>query len=181
MLVDTGSVYNIGTMKAWQRLHQLASPLVGKDDMVTFVSASGDDLGYTHGCVLDAQIGSDRHPVVMKVVTKMEESFSLLLGIDCLAALQGTIDFNSSHVQLRDCYGDPHSFVFEPVTPQKPLMASNLSRLRNRSWRPLKTISARLGVPRSASQASGPKNRREKSLRGAQPSAPWLPLLSLAC
>ena len=55
--------------------------------------------------------------MVMKVVTKMEESFPLLLGMDGLAALQGTIDFNSSHVQLRDCHGDPHNFAFEPFTP----------------------------------------------------------------
>jgi hypothetical protein len=104
--------------------------LVQKDGMATFISASGNDFGYTHWCVLDAQVGSDHRPVVMKVVTKMEESFPLLLGMDGLAALQGTIDFNSSHVQLRDCQGDPHNFVFEPITPKKPLMTPAQNHIR---------------------------------------------------
>ena len=120
-------------MKAWQRLHALGlagPPVVEKDDMVAFLSTSGDDLGYTHWCVLDAQVGSDRRPLVMKVVTKMEESFPLLLDMDGLAALQGTIDFNSSNVQLRDYHGDPHNFAFEPVTPQKPLMTPAQNHIR---------------------------------------------------
>jgi hypothetical protein len=132
MLINTGSVYNIGTMKAWRRLRKLglAGPLVEKDDMVTLVSASGDDLGYTHWSVLDARFGSDRRPMVLKIVTKMEESFPLLMGMDGLAALQGAIDFIASHVQLHDCQGDPHNFAFEPVTPQKPLMTPAQNHLR---------------------------------------------------
>ena len=132
VLIDTGSVYNIGTMNAWRRLRKLglAGPLVEKDDMVTFVSASGDDLGYTHWSILDAQVGSDRRPMVLKIATKMEETFPLIMGMDGLAALQGTIDFIASHVQLRDCQGCPHSFAFEPVTPQKPLMTPAQNHVR---------------------------------------------------
>ena len=98
--------------------------------MATFVSASGDDNGYTHWCVLDAQVGSNRRPVVMKVVTKMEETFLLLLSMDGLVALQGTIDFSSSHVQLRDCHGDPQNFALEPVTPYKLLMTPAQNHIR---------------------------------------------------
>jgi hypothetical protein len=69
----------------------LASELVEKTDNVQFVSATGDDLGYTHCAVLYLQVAGESRPVNAKVVSKMDDSFPFLLGLQGLTTLGGVV------------------------------------------------------------------------------------------
>ena len=110
------------TRTEWQRLFDggTASVLVPKADGITFISATGDDLGYTHWAVVDFPVAGTSRKVVVRVVDNMEQTFPVLLGLDGLAAAKGITNHIDSVVTFRDDVGVDHQYPFEPVVPQAP-------------------------------------------------------------
>ena len=124
VLLDTGSLHTIITWLEWHRLHAAggASALVEKTDGITFISASGDDLGYTHWAVVYLPVANELKPVVCRVVTNMEPSFPFLLGMDGLTACGGIVNFVDSLVTFRSDAGEDLPYDFEGVEPQSPYL-----------------------------------------------------------
>ena len=122
ILLDPGSLHTIITWLEWQRLHAAgqASELVAKTDGITFISASGDDLGYTHWAVVYLPVANGWRAVVTRVVTNMEPSFPFLLGMDGLTACGCIVNFLDSMVTFRNDEGEDCPYDFEEVEPQSP-------------------------------------------------------------
>ena len=123
-MVDTGSLYTIIPFAAWKRMHDagLASALVEKTDNVQFVSATGDDLGYTHCAVLYLQVAGESRPVNAKVVSKMDDSFPFLLGLQGLTTLGGVVHTPTSTVTFTARNGSAVGYSYEPVEEEAPLL-----------------------------------------------------------
>ena len=114
VLLDTGSLHTMMTRREWQRLFDdgTASRLAPKTDGITFISAAGDYLGYTHWAVVEFPVAGTTRKVVVRVVNNMEQTFPVLLGLDGLAAAKGITNHIDSVVTFRDDAGVDHQYPF---------------------------------------------------------------------